>query len=98
MIVLQSIDWAAVAKTWGPLGLVFIIALVGTVATAKWVRGLLTDTIADARKERDRMAVQLDKRDDLILKQAQEFSQSLRYRDDKFREVADAIERVGRRK
>lgn len=88
--VFQSIDWAAVAKTWGFIGVFSVVALVLLVAGAKWMKGLLTDTISDARKERDRMAAQIDR-------QAQQFLESLKYRDEKFRDVADAVERIGRK-
>jgi hypothetical protein len=79
------------AITWGFLGIFSVVALLGIIAAFRWFKTLLTDTIIDARNERDRMSAQLDK-------QAGEFTEALKYRDDKFKEVADAIERVSRRK
>lgn len=61
-ILLQTqIDWSAIGKTWGPLGIIFVIAVVGIIAGAKLVRGLILGTIEDARKERDYMREQRER-------------------------------------
>lgn len=109
LIFLQPVDWSLVVKNWGFAGVVGVVCLLLLVGAAKFLRAyltkkdeetakLVTDTLVDARKERDRMASQLDRRDELITEQAQRFTESLRHRDAEFKQVADAIERVGRRR
>lgn len=62
LIILQTqIDWSAIGRTWGPLGVVFVVAIVGIIAGARLVRSLILGTIEDARKERDYMRTQRER-------------------------------------
>ncbi len=91
---LQSVDWSAVAKTWGPMGIVFVIAMVLLVGGAKFGKALLTDTVADARKERDAQRA-------LLEKQATEFVNALKDANelhrDEMKDVTDTLDRMRRR-
>lgn len=98
---MQGIDWTAIAKIYGPLGVFAVVAIV-----LIWKKLLpyierqhqehiqaLQSTIEDAREERD-LARKLSER------QTQKFIESLRMRDEKmergFSELIVAIHRIER--
>jgi uncharacterized membrane protein YhiD involved in acid resistance len=100
---LQSVDWSAVAKTWGPLGVVFVVALIVFVGGLRFLKSyltrkdaeankLVTDTIDDARKERDAGR-------QLLKEQATEFVAHIKQENEEFRtslrDVVRAFERDG---
>lgn len=94
MLILQPIDWSVIAKTWGPLGVVFVLAVIGIVAGAKTVKSLILGTIEDARKERDYMRQQRER-------EATAFIESMNRRDEMMKEGFDEVLhelRNGRRK
>ena len=61
MLFALQVDWDVFAKTYGPLGVVFMLAVVGIIAGAKMVRSLIMGTIEDARRERDYMRQQRER-------------------------------------
>jgi hypothetical protein len=75
MIAYIQIDWESVFKSAGPLGVVFILAVIGFVGGAKWLKNFVEGTLADARKDRDAARSQLDA-------QASRFLESLKLRDE----------------
>lgn len=46
-------DTGELLKTVGPLGVAFVILIIGLVAAAKWFKNMMDGTLADARRERD---------------------------------------------
>lgn len=84
MLIAAQIDWTLVGKTWGPLGVVFVLAVVGIVAGAKLVKGLILGTIEDARKERDYMRLQRER-------EATAFIESLKKQGELMREGFDEV-------
>lgn len=84
MSIIQSVDWGTVGKTWGPLGIVFVIFILGLIAIAKFMIKQLNDTIADARSERNLSR-------EALYKQSEQFTASLKYRDDKMAEQFNKI-------
>ena len=81
---LLQINWELVAKTWGPLGIGFVLLLVLIVGGAKWFKSTLIGSLDDARKERDYMRQQRER-------EADKFIESLRYRDEIMRKGFDEI-------
>lgn len=84
MLLQTQIDWSAIGKTWGPLGVVFVIAVIGIIAGARLVKGLILGTIEDARKERDYMRHQRER-------EADAFVESLKRRDQLMSDGFDEI-------
>lgn len=84
MIDQTSWTWAEVGRTWGPLGVVFVLAVIGIVAGARVVKSLILGTIEDARKERDYMRGQREK-------EVLAFTQSLAVRDELMKEGFDEV-------
>lgn len=83
------IDWSAIGKTWGPLGIIFIAAIILLFAALRFLRTYLTkkdeeaaklilDTITDARKERDASR-------QLLKEQAAEFVAHIKSENEEFR-------------
>lgn len=87
LILQTSADWFAIFKQAGTVGVVCVFF---GLAIWKIFIPMMQSSLEDARKERDRMAGQLER-------QANEFTASLKYRDDKFRDIADAIDRAARK-
>ena len=83
-MLLQQIDWESVGKTWGPLGIIFIIAVVGVVAGARAIKSIILGTIEDARKERDYMRAQRER-------EATAFIQSLKDQGEMMKEGFDEV-------
>jgi hypothetical protein len=79
-----TVDWAAIGRTWGPLGIVFVIAVVGIIAGSRMVRSLILGTIEDARKERDYVRQQRER-------EATAFIQSLEKRDELMKDGFDEV-------
>jgi flagellar biosynthesis/type III secretory pathway M-ring protein FliF/YscJ len=73
-MVLQG-EWESILKTAGPLGVVFLLAVMGIVGAARWFKSLMEGTLADSRKERDANRAALEA-------QATKFLESLKIRDD----------------
>ena len=90
IIQTPSVPWNEVARLWGPLGIFFVFGIIILAGVAILGRKLLLDTIADARAERNYMREQNAKKDD-------KFLEALRFRDEQFRPIADAIDRIRRR-
>ncbi len=53
ILILQPLDYNAIVKSYGLVGLAFVIALVGVAAAFRWGKKFLEDTLKDARQERD---------------------------------------------
>lgn len=73
--MVDPINWTEIGRTWGPLGVIFVLAVIGIVAGARLVKNMVLGTIEDARKERDYMRTQREK-------EAQAFIASLNVRDE----------------
>lgn len=73
-MALQS-EWESILKTAGPLGVIFLLAIMGIVGAAKWFKSLMEGALADARKERDAARAQNET-------QASKFLESLKIRDE----------------
>lgn len=84
LALLQSVPWENVARLWGPLGIIFLIAVLGTVAGARMVKGMILGTIEDARKERNYMREQRER-------EATAFIQSLNKRDEMMKDGFDEV-------
>lgn len=85
ILFLQTqIDWSSIGKTWGPLGVVFVIAVIGIVAGARLVKSLILGTIEDARKERDYMRQQRER-------EATAFVDSMKHRDELMEKGFDEV-------
>lgn len=84
LLLLQQVDWEAIGKTWGPLGVIFVVAIFGIVAGARMVKSMVLGTIEDARKERDYMRQQRER-------EANAFIQSLTTRDELMKEGFDEV-------
>jgi len=74
-MLLMQVDWDSVGRIWGPLGVVFVVFMLVVIGLFKLGQRLLTETIADARKERDLANARYDR-------QAEKFIESLKVRDD----------------
>lgn len=95
LIALQQVDWNEIGKTWGPLGIGFVLFVVLVWQGAKLGKKFLEDTVADARSERD-VARQV------LKQQATEFTAHIKQENDEFRrslkEVVETFERTRTRK
>lgn len=68
-------DYEPILKLYGPLGVIFLLAIAGIVGAARWFKSMMETTLADARKERDAARASLEG-------QANRFLESLKFRDD----------------
>ena len=84
MTLLSQFDWHPIVQNFGPLGVIFALAVIGIVAGAKMVKGLILGTIEDARKERDYM------REQRTVEQ-KAFIESLRLRDELMKDGFDEV-------
>lgn len=95
LIALNQVDWNEVGKTWGPLGIGFVLFVVLVWQGAKLGKKFLEDTVADARRERDLSR-------EMLKQQASEFTSHIKLENDEFRrslkEVVEAFERTRTRK
>lgn len=95
MIVLLQVNWETVGKTWGPMGVGFVLFIILVWQGAKMARQMLQDTISDARRERD-----LSRQ--LLEKQATDFLGHIKQENEEFRNslkgVVEAFERAGRKR
>lgn len=66
------------------MGVIFILAVIGFVGGAKWLKSFVTDTLADARKDRDAARA-------LNEAQASRFLDSLKKRDEIMEKGFDEI-------
>lgn len=80
----EQFNWTEVGRIWGPLGIVFVIAVLFVIGGARVVKALILGTIEDARRERDYMREQRNK-------EAQAFIESLRVRDELMKEGFDEV-------
>lgn len=90
-ILLQTqINWGEIGRTWGPLGVVFVVAVIGIIAGARMVRNLILGTIEDARKERDYMRVQREREATAFIESLQKQGQLMEKGfDEVLREIRD---------
>lgn len=88
MLLLLQYDWPSIGKTWGPLGIGFVLGLILVAALLKAAKQVLLSSVEDARKERDYMR-QIRERE------LERFLESLKSRDDKmergFNEIVAAL-------
>ena len=84
MLTLLQVKWDEIGKTWGPLGVVFVLALMGIVFGARAIKGIVLGTIDDARKERDYMREQRER-------EANAFIQSLKDQGELMKEGFDEV-------
>lgn len=84
LIYIQQTPWSEVAKTWGPLGIGFVFAIVLTAALLRLGKHLLTTTIDDARKERDYMRQMRER-------ELERFIESLKLRDELMKDGFDEV-------
>lgn len=84
MLVFLQSEWEPILKLYGPLGVVFLLAVMGFIGGARWLKSFITDTLADARKDRDaaRLATET---------QANRFLDSLTKRDEIMEKGFDEI-------
>lgn len=91
----QSLDFVSLWKAGGINAVVAVVFLVLLLGAAKWGKTILTDTIADARKDRDASR-------QLLKEMAAEFTEHTKRENDEFREalrdVVTAFERTGHKK
>lgn len=91
LITLQQLDWNEIGKTWGPLGIGFVLFVVLVWQGAKMGKKFLEDTVADARRERDLSR-------EMLKAQATEFTAHIKMENDEFRrslrEVVETFERT----
>lgn len=83
-LLAQQIDWDSVGRTWGPLGVAYVLFLACTVAALKLGKALIQGTINDARNERDYMRQMREK-------EADKFIESLRLRDELMKAGFDEV-------
>lgn len=94
---MEPSTWESLLKIYGPLGVIaFGLGLLIWKKLLPYIekqqienRTILTAALEDARKERDLMR-------QLREKEVERFLESLRYRDEQFKEVAEAINTVKR--
>ncbi|HEX5704850.1 MAG TPA: hypothetical protein VFX97_16755 [Pyrinomonadaceae bacterium] len=106
LVLFQPVDWSAVGKTWGPLGIIFVAALILLFGIARFLKTylerkdadaakLVADAIIDARSERDVTRL-------LIKEQAAEFVAHIKEENQQFRDslkdVVAAFERESTRR
>jgi hypothetical protein len=95
LIGLQQVDWNEIGKTWGPLGVGFVLFVVLVWQGAKLGKKFLEDTVADARRERDLSR-------EMLKQQALEFTAHIKTENEEFRrslkEVVDTLDRTRTRK
>lgn len=95
MLYLEPSTWESLLKIYGPLGLIaFGLGLLIWKKLLPYIekqqadnRAILTSALEDARKERDLMR-------QLREKEVERFLESLKYRDEQFKSVAEAINSV----
>lgn len=91
MFAFQQVDWNDIGKTWGPLGIGFVLFILLVWQGAKLGKKFLEDTVADARRERDLSR-------ETLRQQAAEFTAHIKAENDEFRrslkEVVEAFERT----
>lgn len=56
----QVTEWGELLRTVGPLGVAFLVAVVGIIGAARWFKSTMEGTLADARKERDQARATLE--------------------------------------
>lgn len=59
-MAIQVSEWGELLKTAGPLGVAFVVLIIGLVAAARWFKSTMETTLTDARKERDAARSALD--------------------------------------
>lgn len=84
MLLATQVDWEMITKAYGPLGVIFVIAVLGVVAGGRMARNLVLGALDDARKERDYARLQREK-------EVERFIGSLEKRDQLMREGFDEI-------
>lgn len=84
MLIATQVDWDAVGRLWGPLGIVFVLAVLVVLAILKLAQKLVMGTIEDARKERDYVRQQRER-------EADKFIESLKVRDELMRDGFDEV-------
>lgn len=84
MALLLQADWEPILKSYGPLGVVFLLAVVGFISGARWLKSFVTDTLTDARKDRDTARA-------INESQANKFMESLAKRDEMMEKGFDEI-------
>lgn len=52
-MVAQAGEYGELLKTAGPLGVAFIVLIIGLIGAARWFKSTMESTLSDARKERD---------------------------------------------
>lgn len=91
----MEVSTEAILKLWGPFGII-VVGLVVFIwkkllpdleKQQQAYREVLTSALDDARKERDQERA-------LRQQELNRYMESLKYRDDRFKEVADAINSV----
>lgn len=83
-IAQTQIPWEQAAKVWGPLGVIFVLAVVGFIYWAKWHKEFVTQTMNDLRSDRDESR-RLNER------QANNFLVSLEKHDEVFEKGFDEV-------
>lgn len=56
----QVTEWGELLRTVGPLGVAFLVAVIGIIGAARWFKSTMEGTLADARKERDQARATLE--------------------------------------
>jgi len=79
-----QIPWEEAAKVWGPLGIIFLAAIVGAAFFVRWHKTFVEASMADARRERDMAR-------ELLARQADQFLASLEKRDDAMEKGFDEV-------
>ena len=79
-----QIDWTQIGQVWGPLGVLAVLFLLFVVAGAKWLKGFVEGTLADARRDRDAART-------LNETQANKFLESMARRDEVMEKGFDEI-------
>jgi len=91
MILSFQLDWETIGKVWGPMGIVFVLVMIGAVYAVRKVTGFLSDTVVDARKERDYMR-------DQRVRETEAFLKALELRDTKmvegFSKILDGLDDI----
>lgn len=95
----MEVNLESLLKLWGPLGLfVGVLLLVIWKKLLPYIekqqadnRSILTAALEDARKERDQER-------QMRIREFERYLESMKYRDDQFQKVADAINSVKRQR
>lgn len=54
LVQAEQIPWEQAAKIWGPLGVIFVLAIAGFIYGVKWHKHFVETAMSDLRQDRDK--------------------------------------------